>query len=67
MPIDYNYQFTPNFRDLTPTGLVLLQKPLVRSLAKLERLRRGVVGAEAPLVLKTARHFRRSPLPGSLY
>jgi hypothetical protein len=41
MPIDYNFEHTPNFRDLTRTSLVLLKQPVVRSLAKLRRLRRG--------------------------
>jgi hypothetical protein len=41
MPIDFSFESTPNFRDLTQTGLVLLRQPVVRSLAKLRRLRRG--------------------------
>ncbi len=34
MPIDYSYEHTPGFRDVTRTSLVLLRQPLVRSLAK---------------------------------
>ncbi len=55
MPIDFSSDLSPSFRDLTHTGLVLLQKPLVRSAAKLRRLRRGVTLPELPM--KTARAF----------
>ncbi len=48
MPIDYNFEHTPNFRDLTRTSLVLLRQPVVRSLAKLRRLRRGQPVPEGP-------------------
>jgi len=41
MPIDYNFEHTPSFRDVTRTSLLLLKQPLVRSLATLRRLRRG--------------------------
>jgi hypothetical protein len=41
MPIDFSFDSTPNFRDLTQTGLVLLRQPVVRSLAKLRLLRQG--------------------------
>ena len=41
MPIDYNFENTPSFRDLTQTGLLLLRRPVVRSLSKLRRLRQG--------------------------
>lgn len=50
MPIDYNFEHTPNFRDLTRTSLVLLRQPMVRSLAKLRRLRKGQAVPEGPLV-----------------
>ena len=50
MPIDYSFEATPNFRDLTRTSLVLLQCPMVRSLSKLRRLRRGQVVPEGPLI-----------------
>lgn len=56
MPIDYNYEFTPNFRDVTRTSLVLLKQPLVRSLSKLRRLRRGQAVPEGPVV-RSARSF----------
>jgi len=57
MPLDYSFEATPNFRDLTQTGLVLLRRPLVRSLAKLRRLRRGAPQPEVVVTLRTARHF----------
>jgi hypothetical protein len=41
MPIDYNFEHTPSFRDVTRTSLLLLRQPVVRSLAKLRRLRSG--------------------------
>ncbi len=56
MPIDYNFEHTPNFRDLTRTSLVLLKRPVVRSLAKLRRLRSGQPVIEGPVV-RTARIF----------
>jgi hypothetical protein len=56
MPIDYNFEHTPNFRDLTRTSLVLLRQPVVRSLAKLRRLRSGRSVPEGP-VLRTAKTF----------
>lgn len=56
MPIDYNFEHTPNFRDLTRTSLVLLRQPMVRSLAKLRRLRKGQPVPEGPLV-RTAKTF----------
>ncbi|HEX2862911.1 MAG TPA: hypothetical protein VHN79_14785 [Lacunisphaera sp.] len=49
MSIDYNYELTPGFRDLTRTSLVLLKQPLVRSLAKLRRLRSGRPVLERPI------------------
>lgn len=55
MPIDFSSDLCPNFRDLPQTGLVLLQRPVVRSAAKLRRLRRGVTLPELPV--KTARLF----------
>lgn len=56
MPIDYNYEHTPNFRDVTRTSLVLLQQPLVRSLSKLRRLRKGIALPEGPVV-RSAKTF----------
>ena len=75
MPIDYNFENTPSFRDLTHTGLLLLKRPLVRSLRKLRRLQRGLAHSDVPALVpakvsipgKTSKHFRRSPLSGSLY
>jgi len=55
MPLDFSSDLSPNFRDLSHTGLLLLQKPLVRSASKLRRLRRGATLPELPL--KTARAF----------
>lgn len=55
MPIDFSSELTPSFRDLSQTGLVLLKQPLVRSAAKLRRLRQGMSLPELPL--KTARTF----------
>ncbi len=56
MPIDFSYEHTPSFRDVTRTSLVLLKQPLVRSLAKLRRLRRGQPVPEGPLV-RSAKSF----------
>ena len=56
MPVDYNLEITPSFRDLSPTGLLLLGRPVVRSLAKLKRLRRGFELHEGT-VLRTAKTF----------
>ncbi len=56
MPIDYNYEHTPNFRDVFRTSLVLLKQPLVRSLAKLRRLRSGQAVPEGPVV-RSAKSF----------
>ena len=56
MPIDYNFEHTPNFRDVTRTSLVLLKQPLVRSLAKLRRLNKGQPVPEGPVV-RTAKTF----------
>jgi hypothetical protein len=56
MPIDYNFEHTPSFRDVTRTSLLLLRQPLVRSLAKLRRLRRGQAVPEGPVV-RTAKTF----------
>jgi hypothetical protein len=55
MPIDFSSDLSPSFRDLTHDGLVLLRRPLVRSAAKLRRLRRGVTLPELPV--RTARLF----------
>ncbi|MSU18786.1 MAG: hypothetical protein EXS34_02265 [Lacunisphaera sp.] len=58
MPIEYNFENTPNFRVLTRSSLVLLRQPIVRSLAKLRRLRLGqAIIPEGPL-LRTAKCFR---------
>ncbi|MFI5335970.1 MAG: hypothetical protein ACHQ5A_04255 [Opitutales bacterium] len=67
MPLDYSFDSTPGFRDLTHTALVLLQQPLVRSVSRIRRLRRGVhVLPETAVPVKTIRLFRRSPPAGSL-
>jgi hypothetical protein len=67
MPVDYSFEATPSFRDLTQTGLVLLRQPLVRSLKKLGELRRGLpTPVPVPVHAKSSKRFRRSPLPGSL-
>ena len=51
MPIDYNFENTPSFRDVTRTSLLLLRQPVVRSLSQLRRLRHGQsVLPEGPLV-----------------
>lgn len=50
MPIDYNFEITPGFRDATRSSLLLLRQPIVRSLAKLRRLRKGQAIPEGPLV-----------------
>jgi hypothetical protein len=50
MPIDYNFESTPSFRDVTRTSLILLRQPIVRSLSKLRRLRKGQAVPEGPLV-----------------
>ncbi len=56
MPIDYNFEHTPHFRDLTRTSLVLLKQPIVRSIAKLRRLRSGQSVPEGPVV-RSAKTF----------
>jgi len=56
MPIDYNFEVTPSFRDATCSSLLLLRQPVVRSLAKLRRLRKGQAIPEGPLV-RTAKLF----------
>ncbi|MBL9218950.1 MAG: hypothetical protein JNG82_10710 [Opitutaceae bacterium] len=56
MPIDYNFEITPSFRDATRSSLLLLRQPVVRSLAKLRRLRKGQAIPEGPLV-RTAKLF----------
>ena len=56
MPIDFSFESTPNFRDLSQTGFLLLRQPMVRSLAKLRRLRRGKEVPEGPLV-RSAKTF----------
>ncbi len=74
MPIDYSFENIPSFRDLTHTGLILLKRPLVRSLKKLRRLQGGSAESTppvdtaglVPVPVKSSRQFRRSPLSGSL-
>ena len=57
MPIDYNFEITPSFRDITRTSLLLLRQPVVRSLSKLRRLRQGgTVPSEGPVV-RSAKTF----------
>jgi len=56
MPIDYNFEHTPSFRDVTRTSLLLLKQPLVRSLTKLRRLRKGRTVPEGPVV-RSAKTF----------
>lgn len=56
MPIDYNFEHTPGFRDITRTSLILLRQPVVRSLSKLRRLRQGQSVPEGPLV-RSAKTF----------
>ena len=57
MPIDFSFEATPNFRDLTHTGLLLLRQPVVRSLAKMRRLRKGKVSLPEGPLLRTAKTF----------
>jgi hypothetical protein len=56
MPVDFSFETIPNFRDLTHTGLLLLRRPVVRSIAKIKRLRNGQSVPEGPL-LRTAKTF----------
>ena len=57
MPIDYNFEITPSFRDVTRSSLLLLRQPVVRSLSKLRRLRSGrAIVTEGPL-LRSAKTF----------
>jgi len=65
MPIDYSFESTPSFRDLTQTGLLLLRQPLVRSLKNLRELRCDAP-VPVPVAIKSSKRLRRSPLPGSL-
>ncbi len=61
MPIDYNYENTPSFRDLSETGMLLLRQPFIRSLEKLRAIRASVVESKyVPVVVKTTKRFRRS-------
>ena len=57
MPIDYNYEHTPSFRDVTRTSLILLRQPVVRSLSKLRRLRKGGAVPPEGTLLRSARIF----------
>jgi hypothetical protein len=65
MPIDLSFEHIPNFRDVAQTGLLLLQRPLVRPMARLRRLREGFAVSE-PLPATRAKPLRRSPTAGSL-
>jgi hypothetical protein len=56
MPIDYNFEHTPSFRDMTRSSLILLRQPIVRSLSQLRRLRSGQAVPEGPPV-RSARTF----------
>jgi hypothetical protein len=61
MPIDYNFEHTPSFRDLTQAGILLVRQPFIRSLDKLRQLRAGVVAQKmVPVAAKTSKRFRRS-------
>ena len=61
MPIDYNYEITPSFRNLTQAGMALLRQPFVRSLDKLRKLRASVVDTKlVPVAVKNSKRFRRS-------
>ena len=63
MPIDHSFESSPSFRDLSHTGLLLLRQPVVRSLRRMQRLRRGLQALpETGLPVKTARLFRGGPL-----
>jgi hypothetical protein len=57
MPIDYSSEHTPSFRDITRTSLVLLRQPVVRSLAKLRRLRTGGAVPPEGAPLRSAKIF----------
>ena len=58
MPIDFSSDLSPSFRDLTHTGLVLLKKPLVRSLRKIAELKKGgrQSGADVGVKIVRVRH-----------
>lgn len=56
MPIDYNFEHTPSFRDMTRSSLILLRQPIVRSLSQLRRLRSGQSVPEGSRV-RSARTF----------
>jgi hypothetical protein len=66
MPIDLSFEHTPNFRDVAQTGLLLMQRPLVRPMARLRRLREGFAAGET-LPATRPKPLRRSPTAGSLY
>lgn len=66
MPLDYSFEITPSFRDLTHTGLLLLRKPLVRSVNRIRRLERTPLVVQAPAVVRATSVFRRSSSAGSL-
>jgi len=56
MPIDYNFEHIPSFRDMTRSSLILLRQPVVRSLSQLRRLRQGQAVPAGPLG-RSARTF----------
>ena len=59
MPLDYGFDSTTGFRDLTHSSLLLLKQPLVRSMRRINRLRRGLqVLPETVAPIKTARLFQ---------
>lgn len=57
MPIDYNFEHTPHFRDMTRSSLLLLRQPVVRSIAKLRRLRAGTSVPPEGVPLRSAKTF----------
>ncbi len=57
MPIDYSFEHTPSFRDMTRSSLLLLRQPVVRSLSKLRRLRTGGAVPPEGTPLRSAKTF----------
>ena len=66
MPIDYSFEFTPSFRDLTPVGLGWLRQLPSRPSPPLRCLHRPPVVQPVPPVVRATTVFRRSPPAGSL-
>ena len=59
MPLDYGFDSSTSFRDLSHSSLLLLQQPLVRSMRRIKRLRRGLqMLPETVGPIKTARLFQ---------